>query len=140
MINYRTLSATLCGVVLLIFLSCNTADSVKAAAGSNGEQAYLANCVKCHGRNGDGFLAIYPPLEKSRYFDSKLEKLPCIIRYGLKGELVIDGRLFNGIMPGNSRISEEQISELIDYLLVRWGEGGADLRVASWLQKCSGSK
>lgn len=102
-----------------------------------GEQLYLANCGKCHGREGKGFLQLYPPLEKSHFFTDDIKQLPCIIRYGLKGELEINGKRFNGIMPPNKRISPEEMTTLISHLQKRWGNGATDLNIPLWLEQCS---
>lgn len=102
-----------------------------------GEQLYVANCAKCHGREGEGFLQLYPPLHNSRFFKQDIKQLPCIIRYGMKGEIEIDGKHFNGIMPGNTRLSKEQMTVLISHLQKQWGGGTSDLDIPLWLEQCS---
>ncbi|WP_163340683.1 cytochrome c [Desulfopila sp. IMCC35008] len=101
-----------------------------------GEQLYLAHCGKCHGREGKGFLQLYPPLEKSHFLSDDIKQLPCIIRNGLKGELEINGKRFNGIMPPNQRISPEEMIILTSHLQKRWGTGETDLDIPLWLEQC----
>lgn len=110
--------------------------SLTAKETGKGEQLYLANCGKCHGREGKGFLQLYPPLEKSHYFSDSINQLPCIIRYGLKGELEINGKRFNGIMPPNQRISPEEMTILISHLQERWGTGATEHDIPLWLEQC----
>ncbi|BHH84217.1 c-type cytochrome [Desulforhopalus sp. 52FAK] len=81
-----------------------------------GANLYLANCAKCHGREGEGFLKLYPPIRNSHYLKENVSKLPCIIRYGLKGEIVVEGVTFNQIMPAIQQLKAEEIDQIIVFL------------------------
>ncbi|WP_051309717.1 c-type cytochrome [Desulfogranum japonicum] len=101
-----------------------------------GKRIYQTYCAGCHGNDGEGFLRVYPPITGSLLLTRDVNRLPCIIRFGLKGELVVNGESFNGIMPGNEKLSTEEITTLVSYLLTRWGDATTDLHIKQWLDKC----
>ena len=107
------------------------------ATASEGQQLFTANCAKCHGREGKGFLRLYPPLTQSRHLIEDVEQLPCIIRYGQKGEIVVNGVTFNGIMPGNERLSDADIDAIITFMQLTWAGGTTPLDVSTWLDECN---
>lgn len=108
----------------------------RSAAEGDGKALFIEHCSSCHGAAGEGFRSLYPPLVGSRFLADELERLPCIIRHGLRGEIVVDGRTFNQVMPGNPRLSADDISRIISHLQSIWGEGNREIEVEMWLQKC----
>ncbi|MDX9894623.1 c-type cytochrome [Desulfofustis limnaeus] len=107
--------------------------AVEAVAG---QAVYIAHCAPCHGDNGEGFRRVYPPLADSRFFTTDLNRLPCVIRYGLRGEIEVGGVVFDQQMPGNSRLTNEDMLVLIGYLQQRWGEVEQLVDVEEWLRTC----
>jgi len=95
-----------------------------------GENLFMAHCAKCHGRSGEGFLQLYPPIHNTRYLKEKVDQMPCIIRNGMRGSIEVDGITFNQIMPGNQRISVEDMAVLINYLQKKWGHPITELTIA----------
>lgn len=133
-IRVETVLKTVCVLVLtgvIALLSC-----VGWVGAADGEGLYLSHCASCHGKEGEGFLQVYPPLVNSQYLGSEIARLPCIMRFGMKGKIIAGGREFNGIMPGNSRLSNDDLAALTNYLLVRWGDADKKLNVAEWLENC----
>ena len=128
----------------LFFLTCGAILTCCAAAGTalpdSGEQLYRTHCANCHGNNGEGFLQLYTPLTETVYLGPKLPLLPCIIRHGLQGEITASGRIFNQVMPGNERLSNDDIKDLITFMAQRWSAGKIDLAVDDWLNRCPDSE
>jgi mono/diheme cytochrome c family protein len=86
-----------------------------------GEKAYVAYCQSSHGVEGEGFKGIIPPLAGADYLDKHLEELPCLILYGIKGEIVVNGITYNQPMAGvGEEISTAQIQGLIQYMQTSW--------------------
>lgn len=106
--------------------------------GSDGRILFQEKCGNCHGWKGEGFRRVYPPIRNSRYLGEQLPQLPCIIRDGLSGEMTVAGRVFNQAMPGDSRITAEEISLIIGFMLEEWGHTPQDLDVGGWLELCPG--
>lgn len=121
-------------LILLILLLTNQCWSAEPDKGS---QLYLGNCAKCHGREGEGFLKLYPPIRNSRFLNEDVFKLPCIIRYGLKGEIVVEGHTFNQIMPAIQQLSSEQINDTMRFMQNQWNHPVTELTVNKWLEECN---
>lgn len=89
---------------------------------NNGRQLYLNNCSNCHQKDGSGLARLYPPIKDSDYFRSDPERTICIIRYGQRGEIFVNGISFNQPMPANTELSNLEIAELMTYLYGNWSE------------------
>lgn len=126
---------TLCSFVSLCVITLIS--GVATADTAPGERLFITHCASCHGKDGEGFLQVYPPLANSQYLGSEVMRLPCIMRFGMRGRIVADGREFNTIMPGNSRLNTDDIAALTDYLLVRWGDKNRSINVPEWLENCA---
>lgn len=103
---------------------------------SRGKQLFTGHCAKCHGRSGEGFRKLYPPLQNSRFLQVDAEQLPCIIRYGMKGETTVDGVVFNQTMPGNPRLTPEEIGLITGYMQQAWKKPITVLPVEELLENC----
>ena len=124
-------------VLLLVTLSLPT--FLPAADGSlndDGRMLYGEKCGNCHGKRGEGFRRVYPPIRNSRYLGAQLSQLPCIIRDGLQGEITVGNRTFNQVMPGDPRITGEEIDLIIGFMLEEWGHRPLALEVDIWLELC----
>ena len=88
----------------------------------SGKAIYEDECQKCHKANGKGVGPLYPPLENSDYLQSNLDKLPCIIYNGLKGEITVNGKKINWEMPGHKSMDEIQMSAVLTYVRSKWGK------------------
>ena len=131
-------SKVLCFILLLSALNFFPEQiHANEAAASDGQQLFTANCAKCHGREGKGFLRLYPPLTQSRHLKEDIDQLPCIMRYGLKGEIVVNGVTFNQIMPGNERLSDADIDAIITFMQLTWVGETTPLEVGKWLDECN---
>ena len=104
-----------------------------------GEQLYLKNCSNCHQKKGGGLGRLYPPLNKSDYMDQHLEDVICLMKNGIEGELLVNGRKYNKEMKGIPSLTELEIAEIATYIYNSWGRqrGLIDIQtVAKALEKC----
>lgn len=85
-----------------------------------GEQLYIKNCSNCHQRDGTGLGLLYPPLNNSDYLLHNFEKVVCIMRYGKKGELIVNGKSFNKEMPGIPVLTDLEIAEIATFIYNSW--------------------
>ena len=100
---------------------------------------YRKHCASCHGREGQGLRALYPPLAGSAYLGERLAELPCLIANGIRGTIVTEKKTKNIRMPGFSNLTNEQMSSLVNYLQLNWGNAGESVStqtVAQWLRSC----
>lgn len=59
-----------------------------------GERLYKTHCANCHMDGGEGLGALIPPLKGSDYLAANRERLACMIRYGLKDTIMVNGKVY----------------------------------------------
>lgn len=88
---------------------------------ANGQKIYVAHCQNCHGAKGEGLGKLYPPLTDVDYLRENRESLPHIVRYGMKGPVVVHNETYDGVMPGNASLTEMDIAYVLTYITVQFG-------------------
>jgi cytochrome c551 len=81
-----------------------------------GEQLYLTHCSNCHQKDGKGLGLLYPPVDESDFMEKNFEATLCLMKYGLEGELVVNGKAFNQPMPGVRSLTDLEIAEIATYI------------------------
>lgn len=71
--------------------------------------------------NGEGLRGLIPPLANSDYLKKNRDRLACIIRYGMEGEIVVNGKSYNQPMAGIPQISEADIANVLNFINESWG-------------------
>ncbi len=138
---------TSCLAFLLICLTTFIAGCNKSPARSvkfdqyyvQGEMLYTKHCSNCHQKNGAGLGLVYPPLNESDFLDANFENVVCIMKYGVRGELTVNGKVYNQPMPGVPSLTELEIAEISTYLYNTWNhsKGMIEIQeVTQALQKC----
>jgi mono/diheme cytochrome c family protein len=116
MSNKQIYSFSLLGLLMGFYLlSCADNNIYK-----QGKKLYLQHCENCHMENGEGLGELYPPLNRSDYLVHNREDLPCIIRNGLKGEIIVNSLTYDLEMPGISHLSDTEINNLLNYIFSAW--------------------
>ncbi|WP_240635607.1 c-type cytochrome [Hymenobacter rigui] len=109
---------------------------------NEGAQLYASHCANCHGDQGQGLQRLIPPVAGADFVAQRRADLPCIIRKGLKGPLVVNGVSYNQVMPGHEDLTDSQITNLLNFLQTHWGNKNQPytIREASdLLGRCNGS-
>lgn len=116
-------------ILALLLVAC---DDGRPPSGelAQGQEPYLRWCAQCHGNQGEGKPPSFPPLAGSEWLDLPDEALGLIILYGLRGQIEVAGRTYNGYMPPMQHLPDADIAELISYMLNAWSERDSDLSVA----------
>lgn len=111
------------GVCLLFWLvlGCAKGDPKFQQYFIEGEQLYRKNCSNCHQLNGKGLGLVYPPLAPSDFMDKHFDEVICMIKKGRKGEITVNGRMYNQPMPGIPVLTELEIAEIATYIYNNWG-------------------
>ncbi len=82
-------------------------------------------CVPCHRGNGAGMVGMYPPLVKHapELVTGSRSYLITVLLYGLEGRIDIEGQKtgYDGIMPSHYSLNDEQIADVLNYVLTSWG-------------------
>jgi len=95
--------------------------------GHQGERLYGQHCAGCHGEQGEGLGQLVPPLAQADYLRSHATELPCLIRYGLRGPIKVNGVAYNQWMLGvqdtvtHRNLSPAQLTNLLNYIESHWG-------------------
>jgi cytochrome c551 len=99
-----------------------------------GEKLYIVHCSNCHQADGSGLGLLYPPVNKSDFMDRNFEKVVCLMKDGIEGELIVNGKQFNKPMPGIPSLTDLEITEISTYIYNKWG----NRRDSITLQQVSG--
>ena len=108
-----SLSVAIIGVGLLV-ASCDYKPM------NQGQSLYRQHCQSCHMEEGQGLGELYPPVANSDYIKENSEKLACLIRHGIAGEIMVNGVAYNAEMSGYPQLTENEISNLVYFLTVEW--------------------
>lgn len=84
---------------------------------NHGRVLYERHCQSCHMEKGQGLKGLYPPVANADFVVAQKEQLACIIRNGITTPVTVNGKLYDGMMAGNSQLTEAEISNLVHYLL-----------------------
>lgn len=87
-----------------------------------GGDLYIQHCSNCHGVNGEGLRDLYPPLKGSDYLANRV-KVICAIQNGLKGEIIVNGKKYNQVMPKNNQLYSLDHAQIATYIFDKWGDG-----------------
>lgn len=87
----------------------------------NGKEIYDRLCANCHQTNGEGLGRLIPPLAGSDYMKEDLGRTIRLIKYGLTGEIIVNGISYNQPMPPNPQLTSMEIAEITTYIYNVWG-------------------
>ena len=106
--------------LLLIMISCSEKNTKYNQYFARGEVLYEKQCSNCHQKNGKGLGFVYPPLASSDYFEKNFNASLCLMKYGIKGSIDVNGKNFNKPMPGVPSLTELEIAEIATYIANSW--------------------
>ncbi|MFY0593494.1 c-type cytochrome [Roseivirga sp.] len=86
-----------------------------------GQQLYTRYCINCHMEDGQGLGKLIPPLKDADYLLNNILATSRIIKYGMKGPILVNGQEYNQPMPGNPSLTPFEILELQVYISNAWG-------------------
>lgn len=88
---------------------------------TNGQQLYQTLCISCHMDSGEGLGRLIPPIKGSDYLLANVPGAARIIKYGMKGPMVVNEIEYNQPMPANPRLTNLEIVEILTYISNNWG-------------------
>lgn len=104
-----------------------------------GERLYKMHCANCHMDGGEGLGALIPPLAGADYLAKNRNKLPCLVKHGLKDTIIVNGKQYAEQMPGVPTLSDIHITNILNYINTNWGNRHETFRldeVKSLLENC----
>ncbi|WP_303317167.1 cytochrome c [Flavivirga abyssicola] len=84
-----------------------------------GRDIYTDFCVSCHLPNGKGVEKVYPPLANSDYLIKNREASIRGIKYGQKGDIIVNGQTYNGFMAPMG-LSDDEVADVMNYITNSW--------------------
>jgi nitrite reductase (NO-forming) len=100
------------------------------APGAGGEALYKTYCMGCHQAEGQGMPGSFPPLAKSDYLMADPPRAIEIVLNGLNGPIQVNGQNYNGTMPPMGHLKDEEIADILSYVLNSWGNAGSPVTAA----------
>ena len=88
---------------------------------TNGRQLYTRYCQNCHMTEGQGLGQLIPPLAKADYLLENTSRAARIIKFGQKGPIQVNGKMYNQPMPANPNLTNQEIQMLLAYIGNAWG-------------------
>lgn len=91
-----------------------------------GKDIYNDFCITCHLESGEGVENTFPPLAKSDYLMNNREASIKGVKYGQRGELIVNGVTYNNTMMPLG-LENEEIVDVMNYVLNSWGNSGSKM-------------
>ncbi len=88
-----------------------------AADPAKGKTVYQHNCQACHQAEGVGIRGAFPPLANNPNLSADPDYVARAIIQGVSGPTEVNGDHYNGVMPAMAHLSNEQVVDLVAYLL-----------------------
>ncbi|MEZ5415471.1 MAG: copper-containing nitrite reductase [Opitutaceae bacterium] len=92
-----------------------------------GKRVYMQVCFACHLPDGKGMPKVFPPLAQSDYLLADKDRAIRIVMKGLTGPVTVNGETFNSAMPAQSQLNDEQVADVVTYILNEWGNDGGSV-------------
>lgn len=86
-----------------------------------GKAIYEYKCANCHQPDGTGLVGNIPPLAGADWLVDHRDELMCVLRYGMRGPMEVNGLPYNGVMQGYPELSPTEMVNVANYILDAWG-------------------
>jgi mono/diheme cytochrome c family protein len=103
------------------FFSISTPDQNVKESIKRGKEVYELYCQNCHMENGKGIPGVNPPVAKADYLKRPSKTLINIILKGQSGEVLVNGKKYNTMMPAQDYLTDTQIADVLNYIKNSWG-------------------
>jgi mono/diheme cytochrome c family protein len=110
------LTVALVGALLPFVMTGSRADAGPTDAQlAAGAEVYQVICQACHQAGGTGLAGSFPPLKDNPNLQDAAY-IEDVIRNGRSGELIVNGETYNGVMPAQTALSDDDIVNVIAYI------------------------
>ncbi|AWK05140.1 nitrite reductase, copper-containing [Flavobacterium crocinum] len=91
-----------------------------------GKEIFGTTCFACHQSEGQGIPSTFPPLAKSDYLNADSKRAIKTILHGLTGEVTVNGKKYNNVMPSQN-LSDDEIANVLTYIYNSWGNNKTEV-------------
>lgn len=95
-------------------------DSELTKSMERGNEIYSDFCITCHLSKGEGVPYTFPPLAKSDYLMNNRKESIKAIKYGLQGEINVNGIVYNSGMAAMG-LEDKEVADVMNYISNSWG-------------------
>jgi mono/diheme cytochrome c family protein len=110
-------------IILLSLLSCNDSNPKQnqqlQASIQRGAIVYEDFCMQCHMPDGKGVEKAFPPLANSDYLMNKRKESIKAIKYGLTGEITVNGKKYKTAMAPLG-LTNKEVADVMNYITNSW--------------------
>ncbi len=97
---------------------------------ANGEALFNSHCAACHQTTGAGLAGAFPPLAGSDYLLQDSGHAIEVVINGLSGPITVNGQQYNAVMPALNYLDDQQVADVITYVLNAWDNDGGQVSVS----------
>lgn len=122
-------------------------DKTHLASFKRGEKFYVANCMACHGPDGNGLELLGPPLVGAEWVTGSPKKVAAILLQGLMGPIKVKGETYTpaAAMPGLKaapEITDTDLADVATFVRFAWNnaKGGVKPETVSEVRKELGDR
>lgn len=101
---------------------------------AKGAVVYEDFCMNCHLAKGEGVPEVYPPLASSDYLMERRRESIKAVKYGMSGEIVVNGKPYNNTMA-DLGLTDNEVADVMNYILNSWGNEAEKMVTASEVSK-----
>jgi len=95
-----------------------------------GQALFTGTCSVCHQPTGAGLPGVFPPLAKSDFLAADKSRAINIVLGGLSGKVTVNGNEFNSVMPPMNQFNDDEVANILTYVLNSWGNPGGRITTA----------
>lgn len=86
-----------------------------------GKAVYTKYCLVCHQADGSGVAGMHPPLGPGSWVGNDPKELIAVMMKGLSGKIEVNGETYNGFMPSQAQLTDEEIADVLSYIRSSFG-------------------
>lgn len=91
-----------------------------------GKAVYSQTCLPCHQATGAGIPNAFPPLASSDWLNADPHRAIDAVKFGLSGEVKVNGNIYNSMMPKQD-VTDEDIASVLTYVYNNWGNNKTEV-------------
>ncbi|HMB55935.1 MAG TPA: copper-containing nitrite reductase [Arenimonas sp.] len=95
-----------------------------------GGALFNGTCSVCHQPTGTGIPNVFPPLAKSDFLAADTHRALGIVLNGFSGPVTVNGNNFNSVMPPMSQLNDDEVANILTFVLNSWGNKGGRVSAA----------
>jgi nitrite reductase (NO-forming) len=95
-----------------------------------GQALFAGTCSTCHQPSGAGLPGVFPPLAKSDWLAANPKRAIDVVIGGLTGPVKVNGGDYNSVMPPMSQLTDDEVANILTYVMGSWGNGGGKITKA----------